>query len=246
MVHHRFEHLRRGDHRLSALGRLSDDPLLDQRHERRADLDTEIAARDHHRVRLLEHVVQRVDGFGLFDLRNHVSVRSLLLDERLQIANVGSRPHERERDEVAAQLERKLQIAEILAGQRRDRDRNTGQVDALLRRDDSADDDSTSSAARLDLLDAETDHPVVDQHLVPRSQHLTDRRRCNRELPVPGAVPDDDGHLFPLGEVERLRKTADPELRALQVADQRKWTADLLLHVPDELRSGRVVVVRPV
>src|SRR5207247_7465461 len=93
---------------------------------------------------------------------------------------------------------------------------------------------------------SETDHAVVDQHLVPWPQHLTDRRRCNRELPVPGAVTDDDGYLFPLGEVERLRKTADPELRALQVADQRKWTADLLLHVPDELRSGRVVVVRPV
>src|SRR5207244_1783383 len=106
--------------------------------------------------------------------------------------------------------------------------------------------DSAASAARLDLLDAETDHAVVDQHLVPRPQHLTDRRRCNRELPVPGAVPDDDGHLFALGEVERLRKTADAELRALQITDQRKWTSDLLLHVPDKLRAGRVVVVRPV
>ena len=75
MVNHRLEHLGRRDHRLPALERLRDDPLLHERHERRADLDAEVAASDHHGVGLLEDVVQRVDRLGLLDLGDHVRVR---------------------------------------------------------------------------------------------------------------------------------------------------------------------------
>ena len=50
----------------------SDDPLLEERHERGADLDAEVAARDHDRVGLLEDLVERVDGLRLLDLRDHV------------------------------------------------------------------------------------------------------------------------------------------------------------------------------
>ena len=45
---------------------------------RRADLDAEVAARDHHRVRLGEDLVERVDRLGLLDLRDHARVRAVL------------------------------------------------------------------------------------------------------------------------------------------------------------------------
>ena len=75
LVDHRLEHLRRGDHRLPAVERALDDPLLQERHRRRADLDAEVAARDHDRVGLLEDLVERVDRLRLLDLRDHVRVR---------------------------------------------------------------------------------------------------------------------------------------------------------------------------
>ena len=80
----------------------------------RADLDAEIAARDHHRVGLGEDVVEHVDRLGLLDLRDHVRVRARLLDQRAQVAHVGGRAHERERDEVDAELERELEVGGVL------------------------------------------------------------------------------------------------------------------------------------
>ena len=81
LMDHRLEHLRRGDHRLSELERLVDDPLLDQGHDCGADLHPEVSAGDHHRVRLGEHRVEHVDGFGLLDLGDYMRVRSRLLDQ---------------------------------------------------------------------------------------------------------------------------------------------------------------------
>ena len=80
-MHHRLEHLRRGDNRLPALERRGDDPLLDERHHRDADLDAEVAARDHDRVRFAQYRDERVDGFGLLDLGDHVRLRAGLLEE---------------------------------------------------------------------------------------------------------------------------------------------------------------------
>ena len=163
---HRLEHLRRGDDRLPALEGRDDDPLLHERHDRDADLDAEVAAGDHHRVRLLEDVLQRVHRLGLLDLRDHMRVRAGLLDQRAQVADVGGRADEREGHEVDADLEGELQVVHVLAGERGDRDRDAGQVHALVRADDAARDNCAARPSPLDLLDAQADQPVVDEHLV--------------------------------------------------------------------------------
>ena len=41
-----------------------------------ADLDAEVAARDHQRVGLGEDLVERVDRLGLLDLRDHAGLRA--------------------------------------------------------------------------------------------------------------------------------------------------------------------------
>ena len=106
MVNHRLEHLGRCYDRLRALERLEDDPLLHERHERWTDLHAKVAAGDHYRVRLREHVVERVDSLRLLDLGDHVCRRRLLLEQRLEIADIGRGPHERERHEVTLEPER--------------------------------------------------------------------------------------------------------------------------------------------
>ena len=118
--------------------------------------------------RLGEDVVEHVDRLRLLDLRDHVRVRARLLDQRAQVAHVGRRAHERERDEVDAELERELEVGRVLARDRRDRQRDARQVDALVRADDAADDDLAVRAALVDVLDAQADEPVVDQHVVAR------------------------------------------------------------------------------
>ena len=81
---HRLEHLRGGDHRLRALEGMVDDPLLEERHLGRADLDAEVTPGDHHAVRLLEDRVERRNRLGLLDLRDHPRLRRPRLDQRAQ------------------------------------------------------------------------------------------------------------------------------------------------------------------
>ena len=153
-MHHGLEHLGRRDHRLAALERLLDDPLLEQRDRRRPDLDTEVAARNHHGVRLGQHLVERLDRLRLLDLRDHLRVRAGLLDQLAQVANVGGGADEGERDEVGPQTECELEVVDVLPRQGRNRDRDAGKVDALVRADAPTDDDGAPRASVLDLLDA--------------------------------------------------------------------------------------------
>ena len=197
LVHHRLEHLRRGDHRLPDLEAAEDDPLLQQRHERRADLDAEVAARDHDRVGLLEHVVEDVDRLRLLDLRDHVRVRARLLDQRAQVAHVRGRADEGERDEVDVDPERELEVARVLHRQRRDRDRDPRQVDALVRGDPPADDDGAARTAAGDLADPQPDEPVVDQDVVTGLEHVADHRRRDGQVAVGCELLGADRHLLP-------------------------------------------------
>src|SRR6185295_6694948 len=122
-------------------------------------------------------------------------------------------------DEVAPELERELQVLEVLTRQRWNRDRHAGEVHAFVRRDLAADDDAAARTTGLDLVDPQANHPVVDQHLMARPEHPADRSRGDRQLAVAGgAVSEHDRDLIALQQVERLVEAADAELRALQVA----------------------------
>ena len=116
-----------------------------------------------------------------------------------------------------------------------------------MRGDLAADDDAAARTTGLDLVDAQANHPVVDQHLMARPEHPADRSRGDRQLAVAGdAVSEHDRDLIALQQVERLVEAADAELRALQVADQRERAADVLLDVAHELGPRGVVLVRAV
>ena len=78
---------------------------------------------------------------------------------------------------------------------------------------------------------------------MPCLKHLADRSGGDRKLAVAPVGADDHSHLVSLAEVERFHEIADPELRPLQVADQRERPTGLLFGIPDELGPGRVVVV---
>ena len=193
-----------------------------------------------------EHLVERLDRLRLLDLRDHAGGRAVLADDRLQVAHVGGRAHERERDEVDAETERELEVVEVLLRERRDRHRHAGQVDALVRLHLAADDDPTAGAPLLDLLHGEPDEAVVDQDVVARPQHLADHGRRDRQLAVQPMLLADDDDLLVLQQDARLVELADAELRALEVGDQRERLPGLLLDLAHDGRARRVVFVRAV
>ena len=223
-----------------------DDPLLDERHERRTDLHTEIATRNHHRVGLGEHVVEDVDRLRLLDLRDHVRVRVSLLEQCLQVAHIGRRADKRERDKVHARRDRPLEIREVLAREGRDRHRHARKVHALVRADEPTDDHCAGGATTFHVLDAEPDEPVVDQHLVPGLENVPDHGRGNRQLAVGRGFLCTDADLVAFVEDDRFRELADPELRPLQVADQRHWTPDVGCDLSHEPGPCGMLLVRAV
>jgi hypothetical protein len=245
-VDHRLEHLRRRDHRLALLERDVDNPLLEQRHPVGPDLDAEIAAGNHQRVRLDHDRVERIDRLGLLDLRDHVRARARVLDQVAEIADVRRGANERQRDEVDAELQCELEIVEILARQRGNRHGHARHVDALVGADASAGKHGATCAAGLDALHAQPHEPVVDQHLVPRLQHLADDGGTDGKLAVPARVRADDGDLLAALDRHRLGQIADAELRALEVGDQRERTTEPLLRVADEPCSFGVLLARAV
>ena len=98
------------------------------------------------------------------------------------------------------------------------------------------------------LLDAQPDVTVVDQHLVPGTQDLSDRRGRDLELAVVRreTVTAHHDHLRALLEVDGCVESADAELRPLQIADERDRPTRPVGRLADELRRARVVVVGPV
>ena len=249
VLDHRLEHLGRSDHRLPGLEAAQDDPLLEQRHGRCADLDSEVTARDHDRVGLAQHFVEHLDRLGLLDLRDHACRRPVLSDDLVQIADVGRRAHEREGDVVDVERQRELEIVEILRRQRGNRDRDPRQIHALVRLDLAANEHPAAGAPVRNLLDAEPDEPVVDQHLVAGLQHVPDYRRRDRQLAVARRLLRTDLDLVARVEDDRLGQLADAQLRPLQVGDERDRAADIgrdLAHEPGTLGVPFVRAVREV
>ena len=132
-------------------------------------------------------VVEDVHRLRLLDLRDHVRVRAGLLEQRAKVADVGRRADEGERDEVDSRLERPVEVVHVLAGQRRDRERDAREVDALVRRDGAADDDGALARPLCHLVDAQPNEAVVDEDVVPRLEHVPDHRGRDGQLAVGAA-----------------------------------------------------------
>ena len=166
--------------------------------------------------------------------------------QRPHLAHIRGRADERERDEIDTDLERVLEVAAVLLGERRDRDGDAGKVHALGRADYAGHDHGAAGAPMLDLLHLQMNVPVVDQQVVPRLQYLADDGGQNRDLAVTRRGRERDHDLLVAGEPDRLGKASHADLRTLQIGDQRERPSELLLRGPDVARSLRVLLVRAV
>jgi hypothetical protein len=85
---------------------------------------------------------------------------------------------------------------------------------------------------------------VVDQDLVAACEHLADDSRRDGQLHVGALRPDDD--LLPLAQLQRLGEMANPQLRTLEIGDERDRMAAHRLRSLDEARPLRVLILRAV
>ena len=85
---------------------------------------------------------------------------------------------------------------------------------------------------------------VVHEDVVVRLEHRAENGRRDREIPFARRVlvRDDDGitHV----EIDRSREIADPELRPLEIGDQRKWPTGRSLDCPNPPRALAVILDR--
>ena len=93
-VDHRLHHLRRGDRHAVEAARHVQDLLLQPGELRVADLDAEVAARDHHRVAGLDDLLEARDRFAALDLGDDAGVAARRPEQRPRFLDV-RRPGER-------------------------------------------------------------------------------------------------------------------------------------------------------
>ena len=115
-----------------------------------------------------------------------------------------------------------------------------------MRLDDAPDHDVAARTAALDLLDAEPDEPVVDEHVVPGLEHRPEHGRAHGQVVGLRRVLAGDHDRVAVRELEIGVEIADAELRPLQVGDQRDRPPGRGLRLTDESRGPRVVVLRAV
>ena len=114
-----------------------------------------------------------------------------------------------------------------------------GRLTPLLRADRAGDDHLADGTAALDPADPQPDGAVVDQDVEAGLEHRAEHGRRDRQVAVLCRVLARDRHLVAAHQIARLRELSDPELRPLQVGDQRDRPADLLLHGADRLARAR-------
>ena len=160
--HHQFEHLGRNDDGLSKLPCTSNDLVLERRDLLGRKLDPKVTARNHDRVGKRDDVGQLVDRCGLFDFRKKCGA---LTDQRPCFGNILGPLNEGQRNPVGPLLERKMEIVAILVGQRRDRNQDIGNIDALVVGYGPADFDFGKNMLVIGFKDVETHLSIVDENV---------------------------------------------------------------------------------
>ncbi len=141
----------------------TNDVLLDRGHLLRRHLDSEVSARDHDAVGDFQDGVEMLDSLRLFELGDDPYIGLQRIQTAAHMAHVVRGTHERYGDGVYALAYGEDQVFFIFFGQRRNLDRNAGEIDALVLAQRAAVDDLADDVVAVDGADVELDQAVGEQ-----------------------------------------------------------------------------------
>jgi hypothetical protein len=148
---HRFQHLRRDDHRLAGLAARPRHPLLQPRYLFQRHFHAKVAPRHHQGVRLLEDDIQMLHRRRFFHLGHDGDAAARQL---ARLRHVVTALHERQADPIGAEIDRLLEIAPILVGHGTERKHGVGQTHPLAAGKRPADDHLRGNCTCFRFLNA--------------------------------------------------------------------------------------------
>ena len=167
MYHHRIQHLCRCDDYLSCLINLLDDPLLDDRHTLKRDLNTHIAARHHDPVSLLDDRVNIVHALLILDLCDDIDgTASVFIKKFSHLPDIIRSTGEGCSHKIKIFLDSEKEIFPVLRADERHVQLYSGHIDALAVRDISSVVDNADDILPFDLLHLHPDQAIVDQNRI--------------------------------------------------------------------------------
>ncbi len=237
VVHHRFQHLGRGDHRLALVIRFADQPLLDERHLLERQLDAEVTTRHHHGIRHGYDLFEIVERSRLLDFRHEFRGAA---GEGAELLDVLGPADETQREVVDADLQGILHVLPILLGERRRRHLDPGEVHSLVGRQNTAVDDAAAHARSVDAGDLHRQQAVVQQDPGADAGVSGEAFVRRGQLIAPRDVLGGEHHLLTRRELPRRGQIADANARALEVEQDGDRQVHLLRDAPgggDPLRT---------
>ncbi len=150
-----------------------------------AELDAEVAARDHHGGGLVDDGLEVVDGLAPLDLGDDAALAAGRAQQVPGLRDVVPVAHEGDREVVDAELRGHADVFAVLGGQRAGGQSAALLVEALLVGELAAGQDARVHLRAFDAGDLERDQAVVQQQRVARRARRAAairrrRRRCRR------------------------------------------------------------------
>src|SRR5712691_5411030 len=241
---HRLEHLGGGNNWHAGAVRAVDDLLLYGRQLAEAQLDPQVAARNHDRVCHLEDVAQLAYRLHFLELGDDRRVAFESGEVLLAHEHVVRPSDERQGHVIDTDLDRELQVADVLVGERGQRWGTAWHRHALALAEQAAAHDGAHGPPAGDRLDCELDPAVVKEHTIALSYRLDELDVADLDLVWVLAVRSGEHDLATSNQAhERRVEPTRPDLRALQVADDRDRLADSVGRRPHVGRGAPVRVV---
>ena len=221
------------------------DLLLQPRELRVADLDAEVAARDHHRIARLDDFLEARDRLAALDLGDDAGIAARSLEQGSGFLDVGRLAHERDGEIVDLQRRGQPHVLPVLVGQRLRGQAAAAPIDALVVRELAAGEHAAFDARAFDPDDPQLDLAVAEDQLVARLHVGRKVRIGHADRAVRAFVGAEAGierKRLPLREHGGTASEAlDADLGALQVAEHRHVLADRSRGLPHGLHSLAVI-----
>ena len=155
--------MRRDDDRLPHPQTALHDPPLNNRQFFHRTFDPEIAARDHDRVRRVDHFIDRADGGLIFDLRHNLRCAPELFHESPEFLEIAFLPGKTQGHEIHSDLGAECHVVEVLLCERRQIHADAREIDVAARAEHAGCKHFATDPVLLFRQDEKTHDTVVDQ-----------------------------------------------------------------------------------